>query len=147
MKSISQTFREIDFTKKMKTTVWWRGWDCTPRANWHPLFKPWGRNGHHQDTPCGAKSSYVVTQGIHYWPGQSQVQVMSAKIITRWHRMCICHCQLILSKASVVDILNFTFWSVNILKCKIFLIGFLDELGNFNQKLFTFYSNGGYEIN
>ena len=52
--------------------------------------------------------------------------------------MCICHCQLILSKASVVDILNFTFWSVNILKCKIFLIGFLDEIGNFKQKKFTF---------
>ena len=32
------------------------------------------------------------------------------------------------------DISNFTFWSVNILECKIFLIGFLDELGNFKQK-------------
>ena len=30
--------------------------------------------------------------------------------------------------------LNFTFWSVNILKCKNFLIGSLDELGNFKQK-------------
>ena len=31
------------------------------------------------------------------------------------------------------DISNFTFWSVNILKCK---ICFLDELGNFKQKFF-----------
>ena len=33
----------------------------------------------------------------------------------------------------------------NILKCKKFLIGFLDELGNFKQKIFytfIFYSNG-----
>ena len=36
------------------------------------------------------------------------------------------------------DISNFTFWSVNILKCKNFVIGFLDELGNFKQKKFTF---------
>ena len=36
------------------------------------------------------------------------------------------------------DISNFTFWSVNILKCKIFLIGFLDELGNCKQKNFIF---------
>ena len=34
------------------------------------------------------------------------------------------------------DISNFTFWSVNILKCKNFLIGFLHELGNFKQKKF-----------
>ena len=48
------------------------------------------------------------------------------------------------------DISNFTFWNVNILKCKIFLIDFLDEFGNFKQKkfytskcnFFTFYSNG-----
>ena len=33
------------------------------------------------------------------------------------------------------DMSNFTFWSVNILKCKNFVIGFLDELGNFKQKL------------
>ena len=32
------------------------------------------------------------------------------------------------------DILNFTFQNVKILKCKIFLINFLDELGNFKQK-------------
>ena len=32
------------------------------------------------------------------------------------------------------DISNFTFWSVDILKCKNFLIGFLHELGNFKQK-------------
>ena len=32
------------------------------------------------------------------------------------------------------DISNtITFWSVNILKCKNVLIGFLDELGNFKQ--------------
>ena len=35
-------------------------------------------NGHHQDTPCGAKSSYVVTQGIC----QSQVQIMSSNHYT-----------------------------------------------------------------
>ena len=35
------------------------------------------------------------------------------------------------------DILNFTFQNVKILKCKIFLINFLDELGNFKQKKFT----------
>ena len=48
------------------------------------------------------------------------------------------------------DILNFAFWNVKNLKCKNFLIDFLDELGNFKQKifyiskckLFTFYSNG-----
>ena len=34
------------------------------------------------------------------------------------------------------DILNFTFWNVKISKCKIFLINFLDELGNFKQKKF-----------
>ena len=34
------------------------------------------------------------------------------------------------------DILNFTFQNVKILKCKIFLINFLDELGNFKQKKF-----------
>ena len=34
------------------------------------------------------------------------------------------------------DISNFTFWNVKILKCKIFLINFLDELGNFKQKIF-----------
>ena len=38
------------------------------------------------------------------------------------------------------DISNFTFWSVNILKCKNFVIGFLDELGNFKQKKITFWS-------
>ena len=32
------------------------------------------------------------------------------------------------------DVLNFTFWNVNVLKCKILLIDFLDELGNFKQK-------------
>ena len=32
------------------------------------------------------------------------------------------------------DISNFTFQNVKILKCKIFLINFLDELGNFKQK-------------
>ena len=32
------------------------------------------------------------------------------------------------------DISNFTFGSVNILKCKNFLISFLNELGNFKQK-------------
>ena len=32
------------------------------------------------------------------------------------------------------NISNFTFWSDDILKCKNFLIGFLDELGNFRQK-------------
>ena len=45
---------------------------------------------------------------------------------------------------------NSIIWSVNILKCKIFIISFLDELGNFKQKkiyiskykIFTFYSNG-----
>ena len=36
------------------------------------------------------------------------------------------------------DISNFTFQNVKILKCKIFLINFLDELGNFKQKIFTF---------
>ena len=35
------------------------------------------------------------------------------------------------------DISNFTFWNVNILKCKIFLIDFLDEFGNFSKKKFT----------
>ena len=35
------------------------------------------------------------------------------------------------------DISNFTFWNVKNLKCKIFLIDFLDELGNFKQKKFT----------
>ena len=48
------------------------------------------------------------------------------------------------------DISNFTFWTVNILKCKIFLIGFLGELSNLKgkklhfkmQNFFTFYSNG-----
>ena len=35
------------------------------------------------------------------------------------------------------DISNFTFQNVKILKCKIFLINFLDELGNFKQKRFT----------
>ena len=51
------------------------------------------------------------------------------------------------------DISNFTFWSVKILKCKIFLFGFLDELGNFKQKknytsttCFTFYSNRPLKI-
>ena len=48
------------------------------------------------------------------------------------------------------DISNSIFWSVNILKCKNFFIGFLDELGNFKQKkilhfkmynFFTFNSN------
>ena len=34
------------------------------------------------------------------------------------------------------DISNFTFQNVKILKCKIFLINFLDELGNFKQKKF-----------
>ena len=34
------------------------------------------------------------------------------------------------------DISNFTFQNVTILKCKIFLINFLDELGNFKQKKF-----------
>ena len=35
------------------------------------------------------------------------------------------------------DISNFTFWSVDILKCKIFLIGFLNGLlDNFKQKKF-----------
>ena len=34
------------------------------------------------------------------------------------------------------DISNFTFQNVKILKCKIFLINFLDELGNFKQKNF-----------
>ena len=34
------------------------------------------------------------------------------------------------------DISNFTFWNVKILKCKNFLINFLDELGNFKQKKF-----------
>ena len=32
------------------------------------------------------------------------------------------------------DISNFTFQNVKILECKIFLINFLDELGNFKQK-------------
>ena len=32
------------------------------------------------------------------------------------------------------DILNFTFWNVKNLKCKNFLIDFLDELDNFKQK-------------
>ena len=32
------------------------------------------------------------------------------------------------------DISNDAFWSVNILKCKIYLIGFLYELGNIKQK-------------
>ena len=49
------------------------------------------------------------------------------------------------------DIWNFSFWSYDILKCKNFFIGFLDELDNFKQKkiyiskcyfFFTFYSNG-----
>ena len=35
------------------------------------------------------------------------------------------------------DISNFTFWNVKNLKCKNFLIDFLDELGNFKQKNFT----------
>ena len=35
------------------------------------------------------------------------------------------------------DISNFTFQNVKILKCKIFLINFLNELGNFKQKNFT----------
>ena len=35
------------------------------------------------------------------------------------------------------DISNFTFQNVKILKCKIFLINFLDELGNFKQKKIT----------
>ena len=34
------------------------------------------------------------------------------------------------------DILNFTFQNVKNLKCKNFLIDFLDELGNFKQKNF-----------
>ena len=34
------------------------------------------------------------------------------------------------------DISNFTFGNVKNLKCKIFLIDFLDELGNFKQKKF-----------
>ena len=34
------------------------------------------------------------------------------------------------------DISNFTFGNVKKLKCKIFLIDFLDELGNFMQKKF-----------
>ena len=49
---------------------------------------------------------------------------------------------------------NFTFWIVNILKCKNFLIGFFDELGNSKQKIFTFqnaifftfYSNWPYMV-
>ena len=36
------------------------------------------------------------------------------------------------------NISNFTFWSDDILKCKIFLIGFLHELGNLKQNIFTF---------
>ena len=32
------------------------------------------------------------------------------------------------------DISNFTFWNVKIKNVKIFLIDFLDELGNFKQK-------------
>ena len=32
------------------------------------------------------------------------------------------------------DISNFAFWNAKNLKCKIFLIDFLDELGNFKQK-------------
>ena len=48
-----------------------------------------------------------------------------------------------------------TFWSVDTLKCKIFLIGFLHELGNSKQKkfytskckfFFTFYNNGSTGI-
>ena len=35
------------------------------------------------------------------------------------------------------DISNFTFGNVKILKCKIFLINFLDELGNLKQNFFT----------
>ena len=35
------------------------------------------------------------------------------------------------------DISNFTFQDVKILKCRIFLINFLDELGNFKQKNYT----------
>ena len=35
------------------------------------------------------------------------------------------------------DISNFTFQNVKILKCKISLINFLDELGNFKQKKFN----------
>ena len=34
------------------------------------------------------------------------------------------------------DISNFTFQNVKILKCRNFLIDFLDELGNFKQKKF-----------
>ena len=34
------------------------------------------------------------------------------------------------------DISNFTFWSIFTLKCKNFLNGFLDKLGNFKQKIF-----------
>ena len=34
------------------------------------------------------------------------------------------------------DISNFTFWNVKIWNVKIFLIDFLDELGNFKQKNF-----------
>ena len=48
------------------------------------------------------------------------------------------------------DISNFAFWNAKNLKCKIFLIDFLDELGNFKQKnfytsKFTFYNNGPYQ--
>ena len=50
------------------------------------------------------------------------------------------------------DVLNSTFWNVNISKCKIFLIEFIVELGNFKQKksytskctFFTFHSNRPY---
>ena len=42
------------------------------------------------------------------------------------------------------DISNFTFWSVWHFEIQNFFIGYLDELGNFKQKNFTFYSNRPY---
>ena len=44
------------------------------------------------------------------------------------------------------DISNFTFQNVKNLKCRNFLIDFLDELGNFKQKNFTLQNvNKSYE--
>ena len=44
---------------------------------------------------------------------------------------------VVLLYPDISNFMNFTFQNVKILKYKIFLINFLDELGNFKQKIFT----------
>ena len=47
-----------------------------------------------------------------------------------WKVICIQGC------VAVIWHFKFTLWSTNILKCKFFFIGLLNELGNLKQKIF-----------